>query len=209
MIKNILWDFDGVILDSMPIRDYGFREIFKLYPTNLVDELIVYHRNNGGLSRFNKIQHFYNDILNMKISESKVQEYADRFSNIMREQLTNPQYLIEESVKFIKLSYKHYNFHIVSGSEHSELNFLCNKLSIKNYFRSIDGSPTHKNLLIKNLMEEEGYENKETILIGDSMNDFEAAKKNEIKFYGYNNLSLMGISDNYILDFSKFRDEIV
>ena len=29
MIKTIFWDFDGVILDSMPIRDYGFRKIWK------------------------------------------------------------------------------------------------------------------------------------------------------------------------------------
>ena len=205
MIKNILWDFDGVILDSMPIRDHGFREIFKPYPSHLVDELIVYHRNNGGLSRFNKIHYFYENILKIKISESKIQEYADKFSNIMKEQLTNPQYLIEESIKFIKLNYKYYNFHIVSGSEHSELNFLCHKLSIVNYFRSIDGSPTYKNILIKNLMKEEGYKNKETILIGDSANDYEAAKNNEIKFYGYNNPSLKKISDIYILDFDNLR----
>ena len=32
MIKNILWDFDGVILDSMPVREYGFRKIcLKVY----------------------------------------------------------------------------------------------------------------------------------------------------------------------------------
>ena len=28
-IKTILWDFDGVILDSMAVRDWGFKEIFK------------------------------------------------------------------------------------------------------------------------------------------------------------------------------------
>lgn len=208
MIKNILWDFDGVILDSMPIRDYGFREIFKPYPGHLVDELILYHRHNGGLSRFNKIHYFYNDILKVKISENKIQEYANKFSTIMREQLINPQYLIEESVTFIKLNYKYYNFHIVSGSEHNELNFLCNKLRIMNYFRSIDGSPSLKNDLVKNLMERESYKKEETILIGDSVNDYEAANKNAIEFFGYNNLSLKSINDNYLLDFNNFRDGV-
>ena len=37
LIKTIFWDFDGVILDSMPIRDYGFREIFKEFDKELVD----------------------------------------------------------------------------------------------------------------------------------------------------------------------------
>ena len=145
----------------------------------------------------------------MKISENKIQEYANKFSTIMKEQLINPQYLIEASVTFIKLNYKYYNFHIVSGSEHNELNFLCDKLRIMNYFRSVDGSPSLKHDLITNLMERESYKKEETILIGDSINDYEAAKKNEIKFYGYNNLSLRGISDNYILDFNNFRDEVL
>ncbi len=59
MIKNILWDFDGVILDSMPIREYGFRKIFENYDISLVDKLINYHKRNGGLSRYVKIKYFY------------------------------------------------------------------------------------------------------------------------------------------------------
>ena len=29
MKKTVLWDFDGVILDSMKVRDWGFEQIFK------------------------------------------------------------------------------------------------------------------------------------------------------------------------------------
>ena len=107
------------------------------------------------------------------------------------------------------MNYKYYNFHLVSGSEHNELNFLCEKLRIMNYFRSIEGSPSLKNDLITNLMEGESYKKEETILIGDSVNDYEAAKKNEIEFFGYNNLSLKSINNNYILDFNNFRAEVV
>ena len=47
-MKVIFWDFDGVILDSMVVRDAGFREIFKRYDTNKVNKLISYHRENCG-----------------------------------------------------------------------------------------------------------------------------------------------------------------
>ena len=40
MIKNILFDFDGVILDSMPVRDFGFREIFKEFDKELLHNKI-------------------------------------------------------------------------------------------------------------------------------------------------------------------------
>ena len=61
MIKNILFDFDGVIIDSMPIREAGFRLIFQDFDKYLVDKLIDYHNQNGGLSRYVKIDFFFNN----------------------------------------------------------------------------------------------------------------------------------------------------
>ncbi len=74
MIKNILWDFDGVIIDSLAVRDYGFREIFKEFDKVLVEKLIKYHSINGGLSRFHKIRYFFNEILKkiLKIKKLKL-----------------------------------------------------------------------------------------------------------------------------------------
>lgn len=198
MIKNILWDFDGVIIDSLAVRDYGFREIFKDFDKVLIEKLIEYHSINGGLSRFHKIRYFFNEILKKDIDDKEVKAYADRFSLIMREELVKSKYLILDSVNFIKENYKKYNFHIVSGSEHDELNFLCQKLQINHHFHSINGSPTPKIELVKNLLIKENYKKSETILIGDSINDYEAAKENNIAFYGYNNQQLKDVSKEYI-----------
>ncbi|EAK0255154.1 TPA: HAD family hydrolase [Campylobacter coli] len=198
LIKNILWDFDGVIIDSLAVRDYGFREIFKEFDKVLVEKLIEYHSINGGLSRFHKIRHFFNEILKKDIDDKEVKAYADKFSLIMRKELVKSKYFILDSVNFIKENYKKYNFHIVSGSEHNELNFLCQKLQIHHYFYSINGSPTPKIELVKNLLIKEGYKKSETILIGDSINDYEAAKESNIAFYGYNNQQLKDVSKKYI-----------
>jgi len=205
VIKNILWDFDGVILDSMQVRDYGFRCIFSKYHKDLVDEFIQYHRLNGGLSRFHKIKYFYNNLLSKEISEEQIQLYADKFSSLMKTKLTNIEYLIEDSIKFIKENYKIYNFYIVSGSEHNELNYLCDKLDVSKYFIDICGSPVPKNELVNNLLKKRHCKNEETILIGDSINDYEAAQINNIKFCGFNNNSLIKKSFMYIYDFNDIK----
>jgi phosphoglycolate phosphatase-like HAD superfamily hydrolase len=70
---------------------------------------------------------------------------------------------------------------------------------IKKYFLSINGSPTTKKLIIKNLIKKFKYKKNETILIDDSINDLEAAKNNKIDFYGYNN--------KFLKDFSKIHIE--
>lgn len=185
--KNILWDFDGVILDSMSVRDWGFREIFKDFSFEQVDQLISYHRANGGLSRYVKIKYFYETILGKSISEKQILNYAENFSKLMKSELINPANLINDSLEFIEANYKNYNFHIVSGSDQEELRFLCKELKLTKYFHSIHGSPTPKNKLVNDLLSEYNYKISQTCLIGDSQNDFEAAANNKICFFGYNN----------------------
>ena len=207
MIKTIFWDFDGVILDSMPIRDYGFAKIFEEFDKNLVDKLLEYHTLNGGLSRYVKIRYFYNILLKKDVSDEKVQELADKFSIIMKTELTNKKYLIKETVDFIEKNYQNYNFHIVSGSDGKELNYLCKELDLTKYFKTIEGSPTPKNDLVKNILQKYSYNPKECILIGDSINDFDAANINGMKFYGYNN-KLLKDKDAYIENFNNFKLEL-
>ncbi|EJT2953629.1 HAD hydrolase-like protein, partial [Campylobacter coli] len=42
-IKNIIFDFDGVILDSVELKTQAFAELFKEFPKNKVQELVKYH----------------------------------------------------------------------------------------------------------------------------------------------------------------------
>jgi len=206
MVKNILFDFDGVILDSMPIREFGFSEIFQSYKKEDVAKLLVFHNQNGGWSRFVKIRYFYENILNQNILDSEVQIYAEKFSQIMRKELVNKKYLISETVQFLDWAESKYNLHIVSGSEDKELNYLCEKLDVAKYFQTISGSPTKKIILVQNILEKFRYKKSETILIGDSINDFEASKENNIKFYGFNNLELNKFS--YIHKFQDFKKKL-
>lgn len=190
MVKVIFFDFDGVILDSMPIRDYGFKKIFKGFPQKEVDDFLIYHNNNGGLSRFHKIEYFYNNILKKTISKKEIEKYANEFSEIMKNELINKKYLISDTLNFIRKNNDNFIYHIVSGSEQNELRFLCKKLDIDKYFKSIEGSPIPKNDLVKNILDKEKYKKEESILIGDSINDYEAASINGISFFGFNNEAL-------------------
>jgi phosphoglycolate phosphatase-like HAD superfamily hydrolase len=197
----ILWDFDGVLMDSMPVRDKGFEMVLKEYPKEQLERLMVYHRNNGGISRYVKFRYFFEQIRNEAVTEEQIKVLAASFSVVMRQELTNPLLLIEDSLSFVKRSYASLKMHIVSGSDEQELNYLCGELGIAKYFRSIHGSPVAKNVLVKNLLA--SYDPRECVLIGDSVNDLEAARVNGITFIGYNNPLLESLSDHYITSFSK------
>lgn len=203
MIKNILWDFDGVILDSMKIKGDGFLELFKEYESNKVKLLEEYHYKHGGVSRFAKVKYFFNEILDQEISEDRVIELSQEFGNIIEKKLYNQENLIKETLDYIQQNHTKYNFHIVSGAEHNELNALCEFFNLSNYFITIKGSPTKKDILVKNIMDEFNCEPKETVLIGDAITDYNAAVINKIEFYGYNNSNLKKYN-NYIESFKEF-----
>ncbi|TDW48584.1 HAD superfamily hydrolase (TIGR01549 family) [Flavobacterium sp. 270] len=203
-IKTILWDFDGVIMDSMPVRDKGFEIVLKNYPQEQVSLLMEYHRSNGGLSRYNKFRYFFEELRKELITDSEIKLLAEQFSVVMLQNLLDESLLIEDTVKFIKENYTKYNMHIVSGSDGDELRHICKTLGLSKYFISINGSPTPKIELVKKLLADNNYIKEETCLIGDSFNDLEAAEINEISFIGYNNNSFKD-SYNYIDSFSKLK----
>ncbi|WP_324719191.1 HAD family hydrolase [Salinimicrobium sp. HB62] len=201
-IKNILWDFDGVIMDSMAVRDRGFEIVLKEHSKEEIEKLMAFHRANGGLSRYMKFRYFFNEIKKEQISDEEIRIFASKFSEIMLENLVNPVLLIDDALNFIQRKHQLYNMHVVSGSDQEELRHICKKVNISTFFHSIYGSPTPKKLLVKEVLKNNNYKNSETILIGDSINDYEAAVENGITFFGYNNIKLKEDGKNYIESFS-------
>lgn len=190
MVKVIFWDFDGVILDSNEVRDKGFEIVLSGFPKEEVDQLLSFHRKNGGLSRYVKFRYFFENIRGEQIAEKDINNWAAKFSEIMLYSLKDKSLLISESNVFIRDHYQNYIMHIVSGSDQTELRELCKSLEIDQFFKSIHGSPTPKNDLVRMIIEEYSYKSADVILIGDSINDYEAAKVNDLHFQAFGNPAL-------------------
>lgn len=198
--KSILWDFDGVILNSMPIREKGFREVLSPYPKKQVDALIDFHTKNAGLSRYFKFNYFFQEIRNEESTQKLQEDLSNQFSKIMRGLLVDKSLLNTEVLSFIRKN-SNIPMHVVSGSDGSELRYLCQELQIDHLFVSIDGSPTPKIKLVENLITKYSYSKGEICLIGDSINDYDAAFNNGIDFFGYNNKELIKLDSAYIYEF--------
>lgn len=177
-------------MDSNAIRDTGFSSVLKDFPSEQVDRLLVYHKKNGGLSRYVKFRYFFEEIRGEQISETEVGNWAALFSEIMLAALLDENLLIKETNDYVQLNYQEKVMHIVSGSDQNELRTICRALGIADFFRSIHGSPTPKKQLVADLLSKHQYPLEDCLLIGDSINDFEAAAANGIDFMAYNNESI-------------------
>lgn len=200
-IQNIIFDFDGVILDAVPIKTRAFATLFGAFPADKVDQFLAYHDLHGGVSRYEKIRYFFTSIMHESVEENKIQEYASTFSAITMRELMDSSNLIDSTSSFIRQYHERYNMHIASGADEKDLKEICEALELSPFFRSIHGSPTPKAELVRHIIKQNGYLKTATILIGDSLTDFEAATLSDIRFYGFNNEKLRAVAHEYLDDY--------
>lgn len=201
MIKHIIFDFDGVIIDSLSIKATAFAMALKEFPRDKVNQFLQYNELHGGVSRFEKFRYFYREILKVDFTDGDIQEHLDCFSREIKKTLLNGNYLIDEAVNFILKNSDMYSMHIASASEEEELICICNHFRLSTNFKSIYGSPIFKKDIVARILVENDYDPSEVVLIGDSMSDKEAAEVNKIVFVGYNNEKLKGSGFYYIDSF--------
>ena len=187
--NNYFWDFDGVLIDSDDIRTAGFEYIFREYSDDHVSEIIDFHKKNGGLSRYIKINHFYKVVIKKKLTKELLESHLNDYTNFVYNRLINPKLLINDTLEFIKKNQSKNHF-IVSASDERELKLICNNLKIDFLFSEIKGSPEIKENNILSIILANKLNKNNCVLIGDSINDFNAASIADIDFIGFNNPEL-------------------
>jgi len=199
--QHIIFDFDGVLVESNEIRFNGFRKLFKDYPLHQIEKLVRYSKANGGVSRYKKIKYFFNVIRQQPISDDAVLHWASQYSELVAQDVSEAQ-PVKGSLEFLEKYFNHFNFAIVSGSDQKELRIICEKRGIDHFFKIILGSPTEKKDNIASLLLELNWELDKSLYVGDSNNDWEAAKANKLDFVGrssglidWENLNIRFVSD--------------
>ena len=119
--QNIIFDFDGVLAESNEIRFNGFRKLFKDYPRTQVEQLVEYAEANGGVSRYKKIEFFFNTIRKEPISSKLVNHWANQFSELVTQDVLEAR-PVEGSLEFLKKYFNQFDFAIVSDSDQKDIN---------------------------------------------------------------------------------------
>ncbi len=201
--KVIIFDFDGVILDSVDIKTSAFQDLFKKQTKKIQKKIINYHKINGGISRIKKFEYFYKVFLKKKITNKIKKDLSNKFNRIVYKKILKCKF-IKGADKFIKKN-KDYHLFISSGTPEKELKLICKKRGISKYFKEIYGSPKSKVDHIKKIRKK--FKKADLfIFIGDSKNDYDAAMKTKIKFIQVgNNIKNKTIIENKIKTLEKLN----
>ncbi len=179
--KHIIFDFDGVLVESNSLRFEGFRQLFRNYPNGQVQRLVEYAMLNGGMSRYEKIKYFFEVIRHETISDASVQALSRQYTELVKQKVIDAE-SVKGSLEFLSNNYANYDFAIVSGSDQQELREVCQARKIYQLFFEILGSPEKKERNLSGLLSEAGWKKESCLFVGDSLNDLEAAQINKMDF---------------------------
>ena len=181
MLKGIIFDFDGVIAQSVQLKTDAFAELYAQYGVEIIKNIIEHHEANGGMSRFEKIKLYHKSYLNKTITKNEIEKLANRFSELVINKVIQSPY-VPGALEYIKKCYEHYKLFISTGTPTQEMNKILSGRKIAHYFTDVFGSPPKKIEHLNNIMSIYGMKPNELIFYGDSNADLDAASNANIKF---------------------------
>lgn len=181
MIKTILWDFDGVIAESVNVKTEAFRDLYVQYGEDIASKVVDHHLAHGGVSRFEKFKIYHNDFLGKDITEQEIDELANQFSDLVMKKVIEAPY-ISGVKEFLENNQEAYNHYVISGTPHEEMKRIVEAKGLSPLFKEVMGSPRSKTEWINDLVELGKIEIESSVFIGDATTDYKAACNTGTKF---------------------------
>jgi phosphoglycolate phosphatase-like HAD superfamily hydrolase len=181
-IRAAMLDFDGVILESVEVKTEAFRSLFAGIPDH-VDEIVEYHRQNTGVSRFDKFRHIYASILNRDLTAQEFDRLSTRYHDLVIGGVLAAPF-VAGAPEFLERFSPRIPLYVVSASPEEELGDIMAQRDLGRYFRGIFGAPRRKVECIRSIMDTERLDPSRVLFVGDALNDYRAAREAGVPFAG-------------------------
>jgi len=179
-LNAVFFDFDGVILESVSIKDNAFRDLFAHLPQHL-DRILEHHRRHLGRSRFEKFEWIYRELLGRSLDEDESQVLGERFSALVRSQMLSCP-MVPGAGDLLRALQGRFECLVVSATPQDELERIIDERELGAFFCEVCGSPPGKNEIFTALLERRGLEPREVLAIGDGLSDYRAAEASGVHF---------------------------
>lgn len=178
--STIMWDCDGVVLNSNKIKTNAFRSVSLPFGEEASSALVEFHVQNGGMSRYAKFEYFVDTILPAYLPEPFFEDKSaflrcllSEFAETVKAALVKCE--IAPGLRELRQSMQNVCWLIVSGGDQEELREVFDQRGIADYFDGgIYGSPKDKYSIVAELLESK-HVHLPCLFVGDSRLDHEVA----------------------------------
>ena len=178
--KSIIFDCDGVILNSNKIKSQAFFEVTKIFGEDKANALVEHHIDNGGISRQEKFSYFLKNIHKTKNYEKDLKFLTDEDGKIIYDLLLGCEF--NQGIFDLSDNLSHFKKLVISGGNELEIKSVFKFKKIDKFFNDgIYGNPLSKIEIFSYLLKKQII-TKPAIYIGDSMYDWEVASQFGLDF---------------------------
>jgi phosphoglycolate phosphatase-like HAD superfamily hydrolase len=177
---TLVFDCDGVILNSNRIKTEAFRSVALRYGAEVAEALVQFHVQHGGVSRYRKFEHLLVNILGKTEVEKEVQILASAYGECVYRELLQCE--IASGLHELRKASADHAWMVVSGGDEVELRRVFEARGLDTLFdRGIHGSPSTKDAILQRELSSDNLE-LPALFVGDSRYDHEAAQRAGLQF---------------------------
>lgn len=191
MIRAVVFDFDGVILESADVKTDAFVELYAAHGVEVVERVREHHLANLGISRFKKFAWIADNVLCKPLLDGESEALGERFSELaFAKVLACP--FVPGARETLEALVGRLPMFVASGTPQGELDLIVERREIVSHFRAVHGSPTEKTHVVRQLMAREHLAANEVLFVGDGMSDYNAAREVGVEFLARDTPALHG-----------------
>ena len=179
-LRAVAFDFDGVIVESGPIKQEAFLALFADRP-ELHPRILEHHRRHLGVSRYDKLIWIHRELLGRELAPEELDELGRRYSELVVDRvLACP--LVAGADELLRALAGRIPSFVVSATPQEELERIVELRGLRRYFREVRGTPGVKSAILAELMANHALAADEMLMVGDGLSDYLAARQAGVPF---------------------------
>ena len=171
--RALVFDFDGTLVDSNPIKFRAFERCFEDLDEHR-EAALAYCLGHHHTPRDEKFRHVYEQILKLPYTAQVEQALLSRFA----EQTTQPIVEAPETPgaeRFLEWASSCFATGVLSSTPDPVLREILRGRAWGRFFLWIRGAPVDKAVWLSQLLQKEGFRGEEVVFLGDTEEDRKAA----------------------------------
>ena len=180
----LVFDFDGVLADSVKVKTEAFAQLYEPYGPDIVSRVVSHHRDHGGMSRFEKFRIYHREFVGEPLDEHGVAALADAFSNLVKQaviaapEIPGAREALQNFCDAGKLCA------LNTGTPEQEIIDIVEQRSLAEYFVKVLGAPAGKKENLEKIIRDCAVPAERTAFFGDARSDLDAANALGVDFIG-------------------------
>jgi phosphoglycolate phosphatase-like HAD superfamily hydrolase len=181
--EAIVFDFDGVLVESMDLKTQAFATLYRPYGEEVVSKVVAHHLAHGGVSRAKKFRHYHETLLGIRLTPENEIALAQRFSELVEDAVVAAP-PVPGAIEFLEKFFRVLPLFVASGTPEDELRRIVERRGMSPYFAGVFGAPRVKGEILSHIAAVGGFPRASMLMVGDAYADYEGASAAGTDFIG-------------------------